>query len=126
MGKIFLGTMLTVCAVLCIGYIIHRKNEGKENGNNQNVKDVLKLQDIFDWIDVATRDIAKNDDTKLEVNILPNDASQELTKSNDKRVYVALIKDGEKVLKTKTFFAKSVDVDLESLKKGNIVVIPIK
>ncbi len=118
--------MLTVCAVLCVGYIIHRKNKEKENGNNQNVKDVLKLQDIFDWIDVATRDIAKNGDSKLEANILPNDASQELTKLNDKRVYVALIKDGEKVLKTKTFYAKSVDVDLESLKKGNIVVIPIK
>lgn len=123
MSKYVIGAMLTVCAVLCIGYVIHRRNKETEE---LNVKDVLKLQDIFDWIDVATRDIAKNDDSKLEANILPNDASQELTKVNDKRVYVALIKDGEKVLKTKTFYAKSVDVDLESLKKGNIVIIPIQ
>lgn len=122
MGKIILGTMLTVCAVLCIGYVIHRRNKETEE---LNVKDVLKLQDIFDWIDIVSQSIVRTPNDKLEVNILPNSDSQKLTKQNDKRVYVALLKNGEKVLNTKTFYAKSVDVDLETLKDGKIVVIPI-
>lgn len=109
--------MLTVCAALCIGYIIHRVTKPKN---------VLKIQDIFDWIDVEMSDIDKNKSSKLEVNVLPNSDSQKLTKQNDKHIYVAVIKDGDKVLKTKTFYATSVDIDLESLNKGEIVVIPIK
>lgn len=122
MGKVVFGTMMTVCIVLCIGYVIYRRNKKTEE---LDVKDVLKLQDIFDWIDIVSQSIVKSPNDNLELNILPNADSQKLTKQNDERVYVALLKKGEKVLSTKIFYATTVDVDLAALKDGKIVIIPI-
>lgn len=127
MTKVIIGTMLFVCAAFCAGYFIHR---GRNRGPKRDVKAVLNLKDIFDWVDEILPQIQKGAEEKLEINILPNAESQSLTKVNDKRIYVAILQkdiDGEKkVLKTKVFYANSVDVDLSSLNNGNIVVIPIE
>lgn len=126
MTKVIIGTMLFVCAAVCAGYFVHRKRRI----GDIDIKDILNLKHIFDWVDEILPQISKGIGEKLEVNILPNTDSQALTKINDKRVYVAILQkdiNGEKkVLKTKVFYANSVDVDLSSLKNGNIVVIPIE
>ena len=94
------------------------------------VLESLKLKDIFDWVDSVFNNIEKGEGERFEINVLPNPESQKLAKQNDKRIYVAVLKkekDGvENVVATKTFYAQAVDVDLESLNHGNIVVIPIE
>ena len=126
MTKVIIGTMLFVCAAVCAGYFVHRKRKVSDI----DVKGVLNLKLIFDWVDEILPQISKGAGEKLEINILPNAESQTLTKINDKRVYVAILQkdiNGEKkVLKTKVYYANSVDVDLSSLNSGNIVVIPIE
>lgn len=126
MTKVIIGTMLFVCAAVCAGYFVHRKRKVSDI----DVKGVLNLKLIFDWVDEILPQISKGAGEKLEINILPNEESQTLTKINDKRVYVAILQkdiNGEKkVLKTKVYYANSVDVDLSSLNSGNIVVIPIE
>lgn len=126
MTKVIFGTILIVCAAVCAGYFVHRKSKS----GNIDVKDVLKLKHIFDWVDEILPSISKGSGEKMEINILPNASSQVLTKLKDKRVYVAILQkdiNGEKkVLKTKVYYANSVDVDLSSLNNGNIIVIPIE
>lgn len=126
MTKVIIGTMLFVCAVACVGYFVHRKRKIGDT----NVKDTLNLKHIFDWVDQILPQVNKGAGEKLEINILPNAESQSLTKISDKRIFVAVLqKDvngAKKVLKTKVFYANSVDVDLSSLNIGNIVVIPIE
>lgn len=125
MTKVIIGTMLFACAVVCVGYFVHRKRKV----NNIDVKEELNLKHIFDWVDEILPQIPQGVGEKLEINILPNAESQTLTKIKDNRVYVAILlkdTDGEKkVLKTKVYYANTVDVDLSSLNNGDIVVIPI-
>lgn len=126
MTKVIIGTMLFVCAAVCAGYFVHRRK--KVDGID--VKGVLNLKDIFDWVDEIIPHIKRESGEKLEVNVLPNAESQTLAKVNDKRIYVAILQKDingiKKVLKTKVFYADSVDADLSSLKNGDIVVIPIE
>lgn len=120
MTKFIIGTILLVCAAVCAGYFHYRKKP----------VNLLKLRDILNWIDEILPQIPKEEGVKLEVNILPNKESQDLLKHSDKYAYVAILQkienDKNVVLRTKVFRAKSVDIDLESLKSGNIVVIPIE
>lgn len=125
MAKGIIDTMLCICAVICAGYFFHRRNK-KES----DVLGVLELKQVFDWIDEVLPLVQKSSGEKFEVNILPNKESQSLAKIKDKRVYVAVLQkvtDGtQKVMKTKVFYANSVDEDLSSLNIGNIIVIPIE
>lgn len=126
MTRIMIGTMLFVCAAVCAGYFIHRAKSGKK----VDVKDILYLKDIFDWVDELLPQIQIGVGEKLVINILPNSESQALTKVSDRRVYVAILQkdiNGKKqVLKTKVFYANTVDKDLSMLNKGSIVEIPIE
>lgn len=122
MLKEILSTALCLCAAVCVGYFYHRSKKG--------VFKVLELKHVFDWIDETLPQYKKDDSEKFEVNILPNEESQTLTKIKDKRVYVFVLQkliDGDKkVITTKIVKAESIDADLSSLKQGNIVIIPIE
>lgn len=123
------GTAILV-GVLCVGYYFHRKVKSCLMDSSKNVLDVLCLKDVFDWIDTIMQNREKMEGVKYEVNILPNIDSQKFLKTKDKSVYVAIlqeIQNGEKhVTETKVFYAKTVDIDLDSLNNNNIVVIPIE
>ena len=127
MNKTVIGIALLTCAAVCVGYFVHRK---RKMDKELKVLESLKLKDIFDWVDSVFNNIEKGEGERFEINVLPNPESQKLAKQNDKRIYVAVLKkekDGvENVVATKTFYAQAVDVDLESLNHGNIVVIPIE
>ena len=123
---LIIGTVLIVCAAVCAGYFVHRKRKG----SSVDVKDTLFLNYIFDWVDEILPQIQRDAGEKLEISILPNRESQALTKIKDRRVYVAIlqksIKGEKKVLKTRIFYANSVDADLSNLNKGDIIVIPVE
>lgn len=125
MTKIVLGTMLVVCAAVCAGFIAYRKRESKVE-----VLDSLKLNHIFTWIDEVLASIEKEEDAKFKVTILPNQESRELAKSNDKRIYVVVLQKelngSTNVIKTKIFYAVSLDRALSDLESGILLEIPIK
>lgn len=125
-----IGAFIFTFAVLCVGYIIHRKRTGPIVGGGVNVLEELQLNHIFDWIDIVVPSIENARGEKLKVCILPNKESQQLAKTKDTRIYVVTlqkdIEGSSKVLKTKIFYANSVSKDLSSLDNGNIVEIPIK
>lgn len=124
MTKIVLGTMLVVCAAVCAGFIAYRKRESKVE-----VLDSLKLNHIFTWIDEVLASIEKEEDAKFKVKILPNQESRELAKSNDKRIYVVVLQKelngSTNVIKTKIFYAVSLDRALSDLESGKLLEIPI-
>lgn len=128
MSKIIIGTLFAACALVCIGYYIHRKNKGQNSGTD--VLDLLKLQDIFKWIDEVFLRIGKESGVKYEINILPNGDTQKLIKKKDRRAYAVILKKEEtgekKVVLTKVFFANAIDVDLDALNDNQIVVIPVE
>ena len=125
MTKIVLGTMLVVCAAVCAGFIAYRKRESKVE-----VLDSLKLNHIFTWIDEVLASIEKEEDAKFKVKILPNQESRELAKSNDNRIYVVVLQKelngSTNVIKTKIFYAVSLDRALSDLESGILLEIPIK
>ena len=125
MTKIVLGTMLVVCAAVCAGFIAYRKRESKVE-----VLDSLKLNHIFTWIDEVLASIEKEENAKFKVIILPNQESRELAKSNDKRIYVVVLQKelngSTNVIKTKIFYAVSLDRALSDLESGILLEIPIK
>lgn len=124
MKKIIIGTVIIVCA-LGIGYYFHWKRKTKHD-----TLETLRLSDIFTWIDECMEKFPKDSLSKYEVNILPNQDTQKLLKTNDSMAYAAILNKktdtNSSVISTKIFYAKSIDVDLESLNKGIIVVIPIE
>ena len=74
--------------------------------------------------------VKRDSASKYEVNILPNKDTQKLIKKKDTMAYAVILSCNTEtkttVVSTKIFYAKSIDVDLESLNQGNIVVIPIE
>lgn len=124
MTKIVLGTMLVVCAAVCAGFIAYRKRESKIE-----VLDSLKLNHIFTWIDKVLVSFEKEEGAKFKVQILPNKESRNLAKSNDKRIYVVVLQKelngSTNVIKTKIFYAVSLDRALSDLESGNLLEIPI-
>lgn len=123
MSKIVISLIITGAVVA--GYFIHRK--GKEQPTN--ILDVLKLKNVFDWIDTILSGVKQEDNVSYELDILPNSESQKLLKQRNQYAYVAVIRrigdEKQETLSTKVFYAKSVDIDLSDLNKGKTIVIPI-
>ena len=113
-----------MCAII-VGYFFHRKRK-----TSHDTLEVLRLPDIFIWIDDQMNNVKRDSASKYEVNILPNKDTQKLIKKKDTMAYAVILSCNTEtkttVVSTKIFYAKSIDVDLESLNQGNIVVIPIE
>lgn len=124
MNKSFLISIFVAAAVVA-GYIVHRILTKPCPITNE----VLTLKNVLDWAEKELAKLTEEKDSKLEINILPNLESQKLLKTNNKYLYVAVLRkvmeEQSSVISTKAFYAKSVDVDLNALNQGNVVVIPI-
>ena len=76
------------------------------------------------------KNVERDSASKYEVNILPNKDTQKLIKKKNSMAYAVILnRNTEKkttVISTKVFYAKSIDVDLDPLNQGKIVVIPIE
>lgn len=127
MNKIIISAVVTGAVI--VGYAVYRilKRPGRPS---VIIDEVLTLKNIFAWVDDEMVKQKEEKNSEFEINVLPNLESQQITKTKNKYIYVAVLRkkndDGQySTISTKVFYAKAVDIDLNALTQGDIVVIPI-
>lgn len=90
----------------------------------------LEVSDILNWVDEILPNIKVEDGFKYRVTVLPSEDTQKLLKRKLKNAYAILFVaqkgDENIVLKQRIIMAKNLADELNSLKQGNIVEMPVQ
>lgn len=116
------AALLVTCIVVG-GYLVYKKR--KKGAKIEQ----LSINTVLSWIDEVTQGIIHEDGVDYQVKVLPNSSTNELLKESKEGAYAAvLVKTNgneSSVLKTRVFYANSVDDSLQALLDDNVVIIPI-
>lgn len=117
----------TVAIIGGVAYAIYRH---MSTPTNVPTKDTFEVSDILNWVDDIFPNIKVEDGYTYRVKVLPTEDTQRLLTRKVKNAYAILFvaqkEDKNVILKQRIIVARNLATELNSLKQGNIVEMPVE
>lgn len=117
----------TVVAIGGVAYAIYRY---MNPSTKVPTKATFEVSDILNWVDEILPNIKVEDGYTYRVKVLPTEDTQQLLTRKLKNAYAILFvaqkEDKNIILKQRIIVARNLATELNSLKQGNIVEMPVE